>query len=92
MVVVAAALMVVVAAVAAGVEDVARKCSVIGVEIKDIWPGTVTKRRMCATTATNQATWLVTVGMPTTRGATPAGGLVISRDVLRRWYIIIRVR
>ena len=92
MVVVAAALMVVVAAVAAGVEDVARKCSVIGVETKDILPGTVTKLRICATTATNQATWLVTVGMPTTGGATPAVGLVTSRDVVIRWYITIRVR
>ncbi|KAF3851993.1 hypothetical protein F7725_005348 [Dissostichus mawsoni] len=71
MVVAVAALMVVVAAAAAGVEDETRKCSVIGVETKDLWPGTVTKLRMCATTAT-------------TGSATPAVGLVTSRDFVIR--------
>ncbi|KAI9517676.1 hypothetical protein NQZ68_000843 [Dissostichus eleginoides] len=83
-VVVAAAAHVDVSAAAAGVEDEARTFSVIGVETKDTWPGTVTKLRMCATTATNQATWPVTVGMPTTGSATPAVGLVTSRDFVIR--------
>lgn len=62
----------------AGVGDEARSCSVIGVEIKDTWPGTVTKLRMRATTATGAVTFPGTARSPKRKEsscATPAAKL-----------------
>lgn len=65
--------------VAGGVGDEARSFSVIGVETKDTWPGTVTKLRMHATTATEVATFPGTARSQKRRessSATPAAKLV----------------
>lgn len=73
------ALMPVVRVAVAGDEDEARSCSVIGAETKDTWPGTVTKLRMRATTATGVVTFPGTARSPKRRessSATLAGKLV----------------
>jgi len=85
------ALMPVVHVDADGGGDVARSCSVIGVETKDTWQGTVTKLKMRATTATGVATFPGTARNPKKRESSCATP-VVKLDTWRGTVIMLMSR